>query len=70
MIHVERARSYVVNNTYLLACASLLQAWLWHAQSMFGEAKSEGLHALDVFEKLGAVNDAEFARRLLQELDT
>ena len=68
--HIERARSYVVNNAYFLACASLLQAWLWHAQSMFGEAKSEGLGALDMFEKLGAVNDAEFARRLLRKLDT
>ena len=36
---------------------------------MFGEVKSEGLHALDAFEKLGATNDAGFARRLLRELD-
>ena len=68
-IHVERARSYVVNNPYLLARASLLQARVWYRQSMFGEAKSEGLRALDVFEKLGATNDAEVTTRLLQNID-
>ena len=65
-IHVDRTRSYAVNNAYLLARASLLQARLWHAQSMFGEAKSEGLRALDVFEKLGAANDAAAARQFLR----
>ena len=68
-IHVERARSCAVGNPYLLARASLLQAGLWYAQSMFGEAKSEGLRVLDVFVKLGAVSDAEFTRQLLREID-
>ena len=68
-IHVERARSYAVDNTYLLARASELQARLWYRQSMFGEAKSEGLRALDVFKKLGAVSDAEVAREFLREID-
>jgi hypothetical protein len=36
---------------------------------MFEEAKSEALHALDVFEKLGAANDAERTRALLGEID-
>ena len=68
-IHAERARSHAVDNPYLLARVSLLQAQLWYTQSMFGEAKSEGLHALAVLEGLGAVNDAEFTRWLLQEID-
>ena len=68
-IHAERARSYAVDNTYLLARVSLLQAQLWHAQSMFGEAKFEGLLALDVFEELGAVSDADFTRKLLWEIN-
>ena len=68
-IHVECARSHAVNNLYLLARASRLQARVWCAQSMFGEAKSEGLRSLAVFEKLGAAADAEYARQLLREID-
>ena len=68
-IHVERARSYAVDNTYLLARVSLLQARVRYAQSAFGEAKSEGLRALDVFGKLGAANDAESTRQFLQKID-
>ena len=68
-IHVERARSYAVNNTFLLARASLLQAQLWYAQSMFGEAKSEGFCALAALERHGAVGDVEFTRRFLRAID-
>ena len=57
------------NNTYFLARAPQLQAQLWHAQYMVEAAKSEAWHALDVFEKLGAVSDVEFTRRLLQQVD-
>ena len=67
--HVEHARSFAVSNAYLLARASLLQAQLWYRQDMFGEAKSEALVALDVLEKLGSTNDAEFTRRFLQQID-
>ena len=67
--HVEHAKSFAANSAYYLARASFLQAWLWCIQDMFGEAKSEALAALDVFEKLGSVNDAEDARRLLQDID-
>ena len=68
-IHAERARSYAADNAYLLARVSQLQAQLWYAQSMFGEAKSEGLRLLAVFEKLGAVSDAERIRRFLRAID-
>ena len=67
--HVEYAKSLAANNTYLPARASLLQAQLWHAQNRLGEAKSEALCALDVFEKLGATKNAEVARWLLQRID-
>ena len=67
--HVEQAKSLAVNNTYLLARASMLQARLWYAQDMLEEAKSEALRALDVFEKLGAVSNSKFARRLLGRID-
>ena len=68
-IHVERARSYAADNPFLLGRASLLQAQLWHAQSMFGEARSEGLRALDVLEKLGVASDVEFTRLFLRAID-
>ena len=67
--HVEHAKSLAVNNTYLLARASLLQARVWFAQDMLGEAKSEALSALDVFEKLGAGSNSEFVRWFLEKID-
>jgi len=66
---VEQAKSHAVNNTYLLARASLLQARFWYQQHMFEEAKSEALRGLGVFEKLGATIDAERARKLLERVD-
>ena len=36
---------------------------------MFEEAESEALHALCVFEELGATNDAEETRQLLGQID-
>ena len=67
--HVEYAKSSAANNTYLLAMASSLQADLWYQQDMFGEARSEALAALDVFEKLGSTADAETTRQFLQQID-
>ena len=66
---MERAKSLAVNNTFLLARASLLQAQLWYAQGMLGEAKSEVSHALDVLEKLGDVGGSEFARQFLRQIE-
>ena len=67
--HIERAKSHGVNDAYGLACASWLQSLWWGEQRRFEEAKSEALCALDVFEKLGAANDAEVTRRFLQWID-
>ena len=67
--HVDHAKSFAANNTYFLARASALQARLWYKQDMFGEARSEALAALGVFEKLGSVNNAESAKWLLQDID-
>ena len=66
--HTEYAKSFAVNNK-LLADASFLQAHLWLMQDMLGEAKSEALAALDVYQKLGPTNGAENVRRLLQRVD-
>ena len=67
--HIEQAKSHTVNNTYFLARASWLQAFIWYQQNMFEEAKSEALRALNIFEKLGATNDAGDTRELLGEID-
>ena len=45
-----------------------LQALIWYRQRRLREAKSEASHALEVFEKLGAVKDAEVSRDILQEI--
>ena len=68
-VHVERAKLHATDSEYLLARASKLQARVWYDQNMFGEAKSEVLRALGVFEKLGATSDAEHARGLLKRID-
>jgi tetratricopeptide (TPR) repeat protein len=67
--HIERAKSYAVNDAYLLARASRSQAQLWDKQHRSEEAKSEALRALDVFEKFGAANQAEETRRLIEQID-
>jgi tetratricopeptide (TPR) repeat protein len=67
--HAERAKLCAVNNTYYLACASHLQASFWYQRAMFEEARSEALRALGVFEKLGATDDIERTRELLEQID-
>ena len=67
--HLEHAKSFAANNTFHLAQASFQQAQLWCTQEKFGDAKSEALVALDVFEKLGSTISAKTTRRLLQQID-
>ena len=67
--HLELAKSHAVNDTYLLARASRLQAGLWIKQRMLSKAKVEALRALEVFEKFGAGKDAEKTRQLLKRID-
>jgi len=69
--HVEQAKLHATNDndTYVLARAMWLQAEFWRKQHRFGEAKSEALSAVDVFEKLGAADGARGVRWLLQQID-
>ena len=69
--HVERAKSHAVNNQYqyLLGRALLLRARFLDQRHSLDEAKSEALHALEVFERLGAADDMEETREFLGELD-
>jgi len=67
--HAEHAKSHAVNDVYHLGRAAHLQARLWYAQGKLEEAESGALHAVDIYEKLGAAGDAEFGRQLLQEIE-
>lgn len=60
-----------VNNydTYVLTHAVKLQAGLWYRKNRFEEAKSEASRAVDAFENLGVVKDAECGRDLLLMID-
>ena len=68
--YLERAKSLVVNDTYLLAHVMDQQARVWNGHRRFEEARSEALRALDAFEKLGDACDADVVRGILQQIDT
>jgi len=44
------------------------RAQVRYKQHKVEEARSEALHAVNVYEKLGAVNDAEDRRTLLRDI--
>ena len=67
--HVERARSYVINDPYLSGRAMQLQAEFWCKERRFGEARSEALRAVDVYEKLGAANDLGVCKAILWNIE-
>jgi len=67
--HIERAKSHATNNTYFLGRSMHLQAEIWYLQERLEQARSEGLRAADVFEKLGDAQGLEICRELLQRID-
>ena len=66
--HIECANSHAVNGAYLLSRAAELQARFWRRRRRAEEAESEVLHAIGVFEKLGATGDVERCRRLHNQI--
>jgi hypothetical protein len=46
-----------------------MQAVIWYRQGRLGDAISEASRALETFEKLGATNDSERCRDLLQKIE-
>jgi len=68
--HLEHAKSHAVNNPFELALSMYLQAGIWVQQFKFEQAKSEALHAVEVFEKLGAVRDVQRCRQILRDIDS
>jgi tetratricopeptide (TPR) repeat protein len=67
-VHLQRAKSHAVDDAYRLAHAMHVQAAVWYLQSRLEEAKWEGLHALEIFGKLG-VKGAEACRDLLKTIE-
>ena len=66
--YVERAISYMVSYAYNLGSAMMLWAMLWHKQHRLEEARPEVMCAVELFEKLGATQDVEGCRTLLQQI--
>ena len=62
--HIERAKLHAVHNAYNLGRATEYQAIVWYQQGRLEEAACEVLRALEIFERLGAVEEAERCRDL------
>ena len=67
--HIERAKSHAVDNTYNLGRAMDQQAWIWYRQGRLGEAKTEILCALEIFEGLGATAGLPRFRYRLRQIE-
>ena len=67
--HLEHAKSHTGNDTLRLARVIFMNACALYEQHRFREAKLEALRALDVFEKLGAVDLVEQTRQILENVE-
>jgi tetratricopeptide (TPR) repeat protein len=67
--HVKQARSYAGHSGLFLGRAMELQAGVWYRQLRLEEARSEALHALEIYEKLGAAKDAGDCKGLLLKVE-
>ena len=67
-VHIKRAKSHAVDNSYNLGRAMEVQAQIWYRQRRFQDATSEALRAKKIFQQLGATNDVKGCRNLLQNI--
>ena len=67
--HIKHAKSHAVNDGYSLGRAMELQARTWCKQSRLEEARSEALCAADFYGKVGAAQDVEDCRKLLEDIN-
>ena len=67
--YIEQAKSYVVNHPYLLGYGISLQAQIYYQQHRLEDSASEALHALKIFEELGAQKEAGSCKRLLRDIE-
>ena len=62
---IIQARSHATDNMYNLGHAMDTQATIWYEQGRLEDARLEALRALEIFENLGAAEDARRVRCLL-----
>ena len=67
--HIEHAKSYAGNDTPRLGRAFLASSRIMCLQSKSEEGTSEALRALAIFEKLGATDNIEETRDLLEVIE-
>ena len=67
-VHIKRAKSHAVDNSYNMGRAMEVQAQVWYRQRRFRDATSEALRAKKIYEGLGATNDVRSCRTLLQNI--
>ena len=67
--HIEQARSHAVDSPYLLGRAILLRAQIYYRQHRLEDSASKALHALEIFEGLGAQQFAETCKDLLRHVE-
>jgi tetratricopeptide (TPR) repeat protein len=60
--HIEQAKMHAVEDAYCLGRAMEIRAGIWYVQYRFGDAASDALRALEIYEKLGAAEDARNCR--------
>ena len=67
--HVNQAKLHAVDVGYLLGRAAEMDAQIWYRQRMFEDARSEALHAIEFYEKLGSAKDMADCRAVLREVE-
>ena len=66
--HTECAKSHATDNQFLLGRIMELQANFWLGECRYEAAKSEALGAVIAYEKIGATNDVEDCKAILQKI--
>ena len=67
-LHIKRAKSHAVDNSYNLGRAMEVQAQILYRQRRFQDATSEASRAMRIYEKLGATTDVRSCRALLRHV--
>ena len=69
--HVKLAKphAHAINDTHSIGRAMELEARFWYDQRRFEDAKSEALHAIIVYEKIGAAKRIESCRGIIRKVE-
>ena len=69
--HIEQAKSHAVDGAlqYQLGRAMQMQAEVWYRQLRLEDAKSEALHSLEIYERIGAAEGVKESKDLLRRVE-